>query len=62
MIKILNIIIGILGIGISLFLSYGILIYTGKESDNTGYTYLLISFIIMLISILLLRKGIIKKS
>jgi len=46
---------------LGLFLSFSIILYSGKEQDSSGYYYLAISLLILIFGISILRNGIIRK-
>lgn len=55
--KIVLFIAGLISIGMGLYLSLLILVYTLKEQDNTGYIYLTFPTIITVFGIFLILKG-----
>ncbi len=59
--KLSLIIAGILVILSGVYVSLGIFIYSGKQSDNSGYYYLILTISIVISGIFMLRKGIITK-
>nr|WP_321233450.1 hypothetical protein [uncultured Psychroserpens sp.] len=59
--KILLIGIGLILSLVGAFYSYGILLYTGKESDDSASYFVIIPILILFLGVYLIRKGIILK-